>query len=77
MAKTVATPLEQEINGVDDMLYMTSQSTSDGSARRDHLQARDQSRYGAGFVQNRVATALPRLPEEVRSIGVTANKTIA
>jgi multidrug efflux pump len=75
VAKTVATPLEQEINGVDDMLYMTSQSTSDGS-----MSLAVTFKLGTNLdtaqvlVQNRVSTALPRLPEEVRSIGVTVTK---
>ncbi|RMB08173.1 efflux RND transporter permease subunit [Eilatimonas milleporae] len=75
VARTVATPLEQEINGVEGMLYMSSQSTNDGSLTLTIT-------FGLGadlnqaqvLVQNRVAVAEPRLPEEVRRLGVTTQK---
>ena len=75
VADTVATPLEQEINGVEDMLYMYSQSTADGN-----LNLTITFKLGTDLdkaqvlVQNRVAIAEPRLPEEVRRIGVTTRK---
>src|SRR3712207_1158057 len=75
IASTVAAPLEQEINGVENMIYMYSQSTGDG---RMTLQV--SFRLGTNLdmaqvlVQNRVAVAQPRLPEEVRRIGVTTRK---
>jgi HAE1 family hydrophobic/amphiphilic exporter-1 len=76
VADIVATPLEEEINGVEGMIYMSSYSTSDGSAQititfapgTDLDQAQVQ-------VQNRVSTAEPRLPEEVRRQGVTTQKS--
>ena len=75
VAATVATPLEQEINGVEDMLYMSSSSTSDGA-----LQITLTFKLGTDLnnaqvlVQNRVASAEPRLPEDVRRLGVVTRK---
>ncbi len=76
VADTVATPLEQEINGVEDMLYMASQSTGDGSMQLTvtFKSGTDLDRAQV-LVQNRVAIAEPRLPEEVRRLGVTTNKS--
>jgi hydrophobe/amphiphile efflux-1 (HAE1) family protein len=75
IADTVAAPLEQAIVGVEDMLYMSSTSTMDGA-----LTLTITFRIGADIdraqvqVQNRVSQALPRLPEEVRNLGVTTVK---
>ena len=75
VAATVVTPLEQQINGVENMLYVTSNSTGDGrftiavtfelGTNLDIAQVQ---------VQNRVAIAQPRLPSDVRNIGVTVAK---
>jgi multidrug efflux pump len=75
VAATVSTPIEQEVNGVENMLYMSSSCSSDG-------QMRLQVTFKTGTdldtaqvqVQNRVAVALPRLPEEVRRLGVMVRK---
>ena len=76
IAETVSTPLEQAINGVENSIYMFSQATSDGvmtltvtfKLGTDPDMAQVQ-------VQNRVAQALPKLPDEVRRIGVTTVKS--
>ena len=75
VAETVVTPIEQQINGVENMIYMSSNSTGDGrfsiavtfdiGTNLDIAQVQ---------VQNRVAIAQPRLPVDVRTIGVTVNK---
>src|SRR6201984_3488055 len=75
VARTVATPREQEINGVEDMLYMNSQSTGDGN-----LTITITFRIGTDLnisqmlTQNRVQDALPRLPEDVQHLGVQVRK---
>ncbi|MCO6415998.1 multidrug efflux RND transporter permease subunit [Siccirubricoccus sp. KC 17139] len=75
VADTVATPIEQEVNGTEGMLYMSSQSTADG-----RMVLTVTFRLGTDpdraqiLVQGAVSTALPRLPEEVRRWGVTTRK---
>ncbi|MBZ2206337.1 efflux RND transporter permease subunit [Massilia soli] len=76
IAETVANPLEEQINGIENMLYMSSQSTSDGSlALTVTFKVGTDVEQAESQVQNRIQRALPRLPEEVRQIGVTAVKS--
>ena len=75
VSDTVATPLEQEINGVEGMLYMVSQATADGQLSLSVTFALGTDLDIAQvLVQNRVAIALPRLPDQARQIGVTVRK---
>ena len=75
VSQTVATPLEQQINGVENMLYLSSQSTGDGK-----LTVTVTFRIGTDLnvaqmlTQNRVQDALPRLPEDVQRLGVQVRK---
>jgi hydrophobe/amphiphile efflux-1 (HAE1) family protein len=76
IAQTVASPLEEQINGVEDMLYMSSQATTDGVMQLTVTFAIGTDVDLAQVqVQNRVNQALPRLPEEVRRLGVTTVKS--
>jgi multidrug efflux pump len=76
IAETVATPLEEQINGVEGMLYTSSQATSDGAMTLTVTFALGTDLNTAQVdVQNRVAQALPKLPEEVQRLGVTTQKS--
>lgn len=76
ISETVAAPLEEQINGVENMLYMSSQATSDGSlALTVTFKVGTNVEQAETQVQSRVQRALPRLPEEVRQIGVTTVKS--
>jgi multidrug efflux pump len=76
IAETVATPLEEQINGVEGMLYTSSQSTSDGAMTLTVTFALGSDLDNAQVqVQNRVAQALSRLPQEVQRLGVTTQKS--
>jgi multidrug efflux pump subunit AcrB len=76
IAETVATPLEEQINGTENMLYMFSQASSDGFLTLTiTFKLGTDPDLAAQLVQNRVNQALPRLPEVTRQLGVTTVKS--
>jgi multidrug efflux pump len=76
IAESVALPLEEAINGVENMLYMGSQATSNGAMTLTvTFKLGTDPDLAQQLVQNRVSQALPRLPEEVRRLGVTTAKS--
>lgn len=75
VAETVATPIEAEVNGVERMLYMSSKCTNDGQMNLDvTFELGTNIDSAQVLVQNRVAVAQAKLPEEVKRIGVTTKK---
>ena len=76
IAETVATPIEEQINGVEGMLYMSSQATTDGlmTLTVTFRLGMDPDK-AQQLVQNRVSQAEPRLPEDVRRLGITTVKS--
>jgi hydrophobe/amphiphile efflux-1 (HAE1) family protein len=76
VAQTVVTPIEEQINGVENMIYMYSNSNADGTFSISvSFELGTNLDIAQVQVQNRVAIAQPRLPQDVRNIGVTVNKT--
>src|SRR5690242_11857847 len=75
VAETVATPIEQEVNGVENMIYMSSRSTNDGQMLLDvTFQLGTDLDMAQVLVQNRVKIAEAKLPEDVKRQGVTTKK---
>src|SRR5262245_49667580 len=75
VADTVAAPIEQQVNGVEGMMYMSSQSGNDGSYSLDvTFELGTDLNLAQVLVQNRVAIAQPTLPDVIKAIGVTVKK---
>src|SRR5215831_3979142 len=75
IADTVAAPIEQKVNGVPGMIYMESTSASDGSyTLKVSFELGNNPDIASVLVQNRVNSALPQLPEDVKRVGVTTDK---
>jgi len=75
--ESVATPLEQQINGVDNMIYMKSTNSNDGTmAIQVSFEVGTDPDINTVFTQNRVAAATAKLPEEVKRLGVTTEKSL-
>lgn len=75
--ESVATPLEQQINGVDNMIYMKSTNSNDGTMSIDvSFEVGTDPDLNTVFTQNRVAAATAKLPEEVTRLGVTTEKSL-
>jgi len=76
IAETVSTPIEEQINGVEGMLYMSSQATTDGLMTLNvTFRLGTDPDKAQQLVQNRVSQAEPRLPNEVRTLGITTIKS--
>ena len=76
IAETVATPLEEQINGVENMLYMSSRAAGDGNLSLTvTFKLGTDPDLAAQLVQNRVNQALPRLPDVTRQLGVSTQKS--
>ncbi len=76
--QSVATPLEQQINGVDNMIYMKSTNANDGSMSiQISFEVGTDPDMNTVFAQNRVSAATAKLPEEVKRLGVSTNKSMS